>query len=209
MFLAEELDAEQPDRIVVDAPSIACCDGKHIGVSIDCLDAPITSLGNDELLAPAHETNYVALFIVVGARALRTGEISANQNRMFLPARIDVTTGYQLGSDRSVQFPPLVVCGAHYQDPLAGLMRGEVFSGYLSASMLDVSDLADVAAAFKNRERLRDLAFGCVHNCFAELGIALAADGIEPSNSHSGLLHLIDRPSRFDCMDAGAGRPRR
>jgi hypothetical protein len=154
LFLAEEFDAEQPDRIVFDAPSTACIDGKQIGVSIDCLDTPITSLGNGELFASASKANHVASFIVVGDRALRTGDVSANQNRMFLPERIDVTTSYQLGSDGPVQFPPLVVCGAHYQDPLAGLMRGEVFSGYLSASMLDVSDLADVAAAFKNREGL-------------------------------------------------------
>ncbi len=180
MFLAEDLDAEQADRIVVDAPSAACIDGKQIGVSIDCLDTPMTSLGNGELFASASKANHVAFFIVVSDRALRTGDISANQNRVFLPAPIDVATGYQLGSDRSIQFSPLVVCGAHYEDPLAGLMRGEVFSGYLSAALFDVGNFANIAAAFKNRERLRDLTFGGVHHCFAELGIALAADGIEP-----------------------------
>jgi hypothetical protein len=79
-------------------------------------------------------------------------------------------------------------------------MRGEVFSGYLSTALLDVGNFTDIAAAFKNRERLRDFAFGGVHHCFAELGIALAADGIEPGGGHSGLLHLIDGPARFDCM---------
>ena len=70
----------------------------------------------------------------------------------------------------------------------------------VSAALVDVSDLADGAAAFKNCERLRDLTFGGLHHCFAELGSALAADGIEPGGRHSGLLHLVDGPSRFDCM---------
>src|SRR5260370_3183479 len=108
----------------------------------------MSSLGNGELFASASKANHVAFFIVVSDRALRTGDISANQNRVFLPARIDVTTGYQLGSDGSVQFPPLVVCGAHYQDALAGLMRGHGFSGHLSAAMLDVCNFSHFAAAF-------------------------------------------------------------
>src|SRR5216683_2384522 len=52
MFFAEDLDAEQPDRIVFDAPSTACIDGKHIGVSIDCRDAPITSPEDGNCLLP-------------------------------------------------------------------------------------------------------------------------------------------------------------
>src|SRR5713226_6895193 len=79
-------------------------------------------------------------------------------------------------------------------------MCGEVVSGYLSAAMFDVGNFADIAAAFKNRERLRDFASGGAHHCRAKLGIALAADGIEPGDQHSGLLHLIDRSSRFDRM---------
>jgi len=35
-------------------------------------------------------------------------------------------------------------------------------------------------------------------NRFAELRVALAADGFQPGNSHSSLLHLIDRPSGLD-----------
>src|SRR5229473_660159 len=64
MFLAEDLDAEQPDRTVFDAPSTARIDGKHIGVSIDCLDTPITSFGNGELFASARETNHITFFII-------------------------------------------------------------------------------------------------------------------------------------------------
>jgi hypothetical protein len=79
-------------------------------------------------------------------------------------------------------------------------MGGEVFSGYLFAALFDVGNFADIAAAFKNRQRLRDFAFGGVHHCFAELGIVLAADGIEPGDRHSSLLHLIDGPSRLDRM---------
>ena len=32
----------------------------------------------------------------------------------------------------------------------------------------------------------------------AQLRVALAADGFQPGNSHSGLLHLIDGPSGLD-----------
>jgi hypothetical protein len=160
----------------------------------------IGAFGDRELFASASESNHVALFIVVGDRALCAQEVSANQNRMLLPERIDVTTGYHLGADRSVQFPPLLVCGAHYQDPLACLMGGEVFSGYLFAALFDVADLADVAATLKNRKRLRDFSSGGECHRFAELRIALAADGIEPRDQHSGLLHLIYGPSRFDRM---------
>src|SRR4029077_21146846 len=88
LFLAKDFDAEQAGRIVFDAPSTACIDGKHIGVSIDCLDAPISSPRDSELFASASKANQVAFFIVVGDRALRTGDISANQNRMFWPELI-------------------------------------------------------------------------------------------------------------------------
>ena len=79
-------------------------------------------------------------------------------------------------------------------------MRSDIFSGYLLAALFDVGDFADIAATLKNRKRLRDFAFGSMHHRFAELGIALAADGIEPGDQHSGLLHLIDGPPRFDRM---------
>ena len=50
----------------------------------------------------------------------------------MLPSlQIDTTTGYQLGPNSFVQLAALVVCGTHYEDPLAGLMGGEVISGYL------------------------------------------------------------------------------
>jgi hypothetical protein len=45
-----------------------------------------------------------------------------------------------------------------------------------------------------------NFAFGSMRHCRAKLGIALAADDIEPGDQHSGLLHLIDRPSGFDRM---------
>src|SRR5260370_14748053 len=105
----------------------------------------MSSLGNGELFASASKANHVAFFIVVSDRALRTGDISANQNRVFLPARIDVTTGYQLGPNGFVQLAALVVCRVYYQDERAGLMRDEGFSGYLSAARFSVSDLPTIA----------------------------------------------------------------
>jgi len=79
-------------------------------------------------------------------------------------------------------------------------MRGEVLSGYLPAALFDVGNFADIAAASENGEGFGDFAFGSVHHCFAELGITLTSDRIKPRDRHSGLLHLIDRPSRFDRM---------
>jgi hypothetical protein len=52
----------------------------------------------------------------------------------------------------------------------------------------------------QNRERLDDFASSGAHHYLAELGIALTAEGIEPGNGHSGQLHLIDGPARFDRM---------
>ncbi len=119
---------------------------------------------------------------------------------MFLPARIDVTTCYQFGSDGLVQLVALVICRTDHKHARAGLIRSKVVSGYVAAAIFDVGDFADVAAVFQNRECLRDFAFGGVHHRFAELGIALAADGIELRNRHSNLLHLTDGPARIDCM---------
>ncbi len=79
-------------------------------------------------------------------------------------------------------------------------MGSNVLARNLFAALIEVGNFADIAAVLKNRERLRYFAFGGVHHRFAELGIALAADGIEPGDQHSVLLHLIDGPPGFDRM---------
>ena len=119
---------------------------------------------------------------------------------MFLLDRTNVTAFDHLGADRSVQFLPLLVCRADDQNSLPGLMGSNVLARNLFTALFDVADFPDVAAAVKNRERLRDFASGGERHRFAELRIALAANGIEPGDQHSGLLHLIDGPSRFDRM---------
>ena len=80
------------------------------------------------------------------------------------------------------------------------VVGGDVFSRDLLAALFDVDDFADVAAMLKDRKSLRDFAFGSMGYCFAEIGIALAANGIQAGDQHSGLLHLIDWPPRFDRM---------
>jgi hypothetical protein len=50
---------------------------------------------------------------------------------MFLPERIDVTTGYQLGANCFVQFAALVVCRTDDENALARRVGGNVFARYL------------------------------------------------------------------------------
>ena len=77
-------------------------------------------------------------------------------------------------------------------------MGSDIFSCYLLAALFDVCDFADIAATLKDRKRLRDLASGGMRYGFAELGVALSADGVETGDKHPRFLHLEDRPSRFD-----------
>lgn len=51
---------------------------------------------------------------------------------------------------------------------------------------------------FQDADRLGNLSVRGVTNRLAQFGIALAANHVEPGDSHSGLLHLMERPSRFN-----------
>src|ERR1700720_4661669 len=79
-------------------------------------------------------------------------------------------------------------------------MGSDIFSCYLLAALFDVCDFADIAAPLKDRKRLRDLASGGMRYGFAELRVALTANRVQAGSLHSRLLHLVDRPSRFDRM---------
>src|SRR5216683_2305375 len=207
MFLAEDFDAEQPDRIVLDAASTACIDGKHIGVSIDCLDAPVTSPGDGELFASASKANQVAFFIVVGDRALRTGDISANQNRVFLPARIDVTTGYRLGSFYSVLAARR----------LRGSLRGPAGRTHARRGILRLSVCGDVRC-----RQLREYRRGVQESrATPRLDLWRRASLLRGARDRAGggwyrAGRRAFRPAASDrwagplrLHDAGAGRPRR
>src|SRR5208337_2224959 len=77
-------------------------------------------------------------------------------------------------------------------------MGSDIFSCDLLAALFDVCDFADIAAPLKDRKRVRDLAFRCERYGFAKLRVALSANRVQAGNQHPRLLHLEDRPSRFD-----------
>jgi hypothetical protein len=85
-------------------------------------------------------------------------------------------------------------------------------------ALADIRYLADATLPVEQRERVGYVPVRDKRNCFAELRVPLAAYGFESGNSHSGLLHLIDGPSRLDgvvlapvadendALDAGIAR---
>ena len=85
LFLAEDLDAEEPGRIVFDASSVGSgLHGKRVGLAINRFDASVVSLGNRELFAATREANNVAFFIVVRHRPLRSREAAIDENCVLL-----------------------------------------------------------------------------------------------------------------------------
>ena len=97
-------------------------------------------------------------------------------------------------------FAPFFVRRADDQHALARLMGGRVLARDLFPALFGVGDFADVAAAFKDRSDSAISPLAASVDGFAEFQVALAADGVQPGNGHSRLLHLIDGPSRFDRM---------
>ena len=119
LFLAEDFDAEQPDRIVLDTPPVRRRHRKQVGLAIDSLNSSVTAFGNRELFASASEANHVAFFVFVGDRALGAREAAIHQDGLFGSERGYMTSGDQFGANGSVQFAALVVCRADDENALS------------------------------------------------------------------------------------------
>jgi len=77
-------------------------------------------------------------------------------------------------------------------------VRDGVLLSDLVMALADIRYLASAMLLIEERERIGDFARRGKPNRLAQLWVALAADGFQPSNSHSSLLHLIDWPSGLD-----------
>lgn len=198
MFLAKDLDAEQPDRIVFDASCAERVNREDVGVAIDRLDAAVAAPGKRELFAAANEANYLALLVIVGQCSLHARKVAIYEDALLAAVSIDMTSCDERRADRLVQFAPFVVRRTYHLNALTRFMCGDVFSGDCLAALRNIGDFANVPATLKNRERLHYLSPGRVCDRLAKLGIPLATDSIEPGNRHPCLLHLINRTSGFD-----------
>ena len=70
LLLAEDLDAEEPGGIVLDATAIGRRDREQVGLAINRFDAGVGVFGNRGLFASTGEADHIAFFIVISDRPL-------------------------------------------------------------------------------------------------------------------------------------------
>ncbi len=178
---------------------LAVLSSQGVLIPIYGFDSPVAAFGDAPLFAAASEADDIVRFVVVGDRALGAGQPAVDEDiGVPLPDPVEIAARNEFGANYRVQFAPLLVARADDQNAFAGVMGSGVFTGDFLPALPDVGDLADVAAALKYRERFADFSLGRVRHRLAKLRIALTADGVKACDRHSGLLHLEDRPSRFD-----------
>src|SRR5216683_5516252 len=195
---AEDLNSRKPLRRVIKAPAIIQHHREPPSVRVRTLNHCVSALLYLHPPAAARETHDIADLVVSGVAALRASQIAIHQDRVRYFQRIDQTAFLQRLPDNSVKFPPFLIGRAYHQHTFASRRSGGVFLGDGHVPPGGLRDLLDSPCAVQDTDRLGDLAIRCVINRLAQSRIALAANHVEPGDSHSGLLHLMERPSRLD-----------
>src|SRR5713101_7095433 len=195
---AEDLNSRKPLRRVIKAPAIIQNHRESPSVRVCALNHCVSALLYLHPPAAARETHDIADLVVSGVAALRAGQIAIHQDRVRYFQRIDETAFLQRLPDNSDKLPPFLVGRAYHQHTLARRRSRGVFPGDERVSLGGIRDLSDFPCAVQDTDRLGDLAIRRVINRLAQFRIALAANHVEPGDSHSGLLHLMERPSRLD-----------
>src|SRR6266446_5390458 len=172
----------------------------HAAASESALNHCVSALLYLHPPAAARETHDIADLVVSGVAALRAGQVAIHQDRVRYFQRIDQTVFLQRLPNNIIKFPPFLVGRAYHQHMLACCRRSAVFPGDGLVPLGGSRDLLDSSCAVQDADRLGHLAIRRVINRLAQFGIALAANRVEPGDSHSGLLHLMEWPSRLDRM---------
>src|SRR5216683_467562 len=197
---AEDLNSRKPLRRVIKAPAIIQHHRESPSVRVRALNHRVSAFLYLHPPAAARETHDIADLVVLSVAALRAGHIAIHQDRVRYFGRIDQTAFLQRLPDNSIKLSPLLVGRAYHQHTFACRRSGGVFPGDGHVPPGGIRDFLDSPCAVQDTDRLGDLSIRRVINGLAQFGIALAANHVEPGDSHSGLLHLMERPSRLDRM---------
>ena len=131
-------------------------------------------------------------------RALLFSQVQRDQECSCIVSFPKQVLRFELSADGLIERAALVVGRAHHQCAVARVVASNIFVGDRPMTLLRVGDRNDTLLLTEQGSCLGHLFGGGQGDGLAQLGIALAADGLQSGGGHAGLLQLQDRPPGFD-----------
>jgi hypothetical protein len=160
-------------------------------------------------VAPAAVANRVAWLISGDLSALLFSQVHRDQNSCDIVLFPEQVSNFEASADGLVERAAIVVGGTYHQCTVAGVVASNIFMRDLPITFLRVGDRNNTPLLIEQGSSLNHLFRGGQGDGLAQLGIALAADGLQSGGGHAGLLQLQDRPPGFDRVVLAAGRRQR